>query len=73
MRTIMNISLPKEVAAEVKRAAKEGGFVSTSEFMRHVLREYKREKLMQGLKRERARYLKNPKVWKVLRSLKDLR
>ena len=69
----MNISLPKEVAAEVKRAAKEGGFVSTSEFMRHVLREYKREKLMQGLKRERARYLKNPKVWKVLRSLKDLR
>ena len=73
MRSILNISLPKEVAAEVRRAAKEGGFVSTSEFMRHVLREYRRAKLAQSLKRERARYLKNPKAWKVLRSLKDLR
>ena len=73
MRTILNISLPKEVAADVKKAAKEEGFVSTSEFMRHVLREYKREKLMESLKRQRAQYRKNPRAWKVLRSLKDLR
>ena len=71
MRTIMNISLPKEVAAEVKRAAKEGGFVSTSEFMRHVLREYRRAKLARELHAERQQFLHGK--GKVLRSLRDLR
>lgn len=73
MRTITTISLPAAVAREVKKEAKEQGFASTSEFMRHVLREYKHEKLFVGLRKQQAAYHKNPKSFKVLRSLKDLR
>ncbi len=73
MRTVTTISLPASVAREVKKEAKERGFASTSEFMRHVLREYKREKLFAGLRKQQSTYRKNPKNFKVLRSLKDLR
>ena len=73
MRTVTTISLPAEVAKEVKKEAKERGFASTSEFMRHVLREYKREKLFVSLRKQQAAYRKNSKTFKTLRSLKDLR
>jgi metal-responsive CopG/Arc/MetJ family transcriptional regulator len=73
MRTVTTISLPAAVAKEVKKEAKEQGFASTSEFMRHVLRSYKREKLFGGLRKQQEQYRKNPKSFKVLRSLKDLR
>ncbi len=73
MRTITTISLPAAVAREVKKEAKEQGFASTSEFMRHVLRGYKREKLFVGLRKQREQYRNNPKSFKVLHSLKDLR
>jgi len=73
MRTITTISLPAAVAKEVKKEAKEQGFASTSEFMRHVLRGYKQEKLFVSLRKQQASYRKNPKAFKVLRSLKDLR
>ncbi len=73
MRTITTISLPAAVAREVKKEAKEKGFASTSEFMRHVLRQYKQEKLFGSLRRQEARYRKNPKSFKTLRSLRDLR
>ncbi len=73
MRTVTTISLPAAVAKEVKREAKEQGFASTSEFMRHVLREYKHEKLFRSLRKQREQYRKNPKSFKVLRSLKDFR
>lgn len=72
MRTITSISLPAAVAREVKKEAKEQGFASTSEFMRHVLRSYKREKLFASLRVQQVAYRKNPKSFKVLRSLKDL-
>ena len=73
MRTITTISLPTAVAKEVKKEAKEQGFASTSEFMRHVLRSYKHEKLFTSLRKQQTAYLKNPKSFKVLRSLKDFR
>lgn len=73
MRTVTTISLPAAVAKEVKKEAKEQGFASTSEFMRHVLRGYKREKLFANLRRQEVQYKKNPKSFKTLRSLKDLR
>jgi putative addiction module CopG family antidote len=38
MRTIVNISLPKEMAEEIKRDVKEGGYASTSEYIRELLR-----------------------------------
>ena len=68
MRTVTTISLPASVAKEVKKEAKEQGFASTSEFMRHVLRQYKREKLFASLERQRKKG-----KWVKLRSLKDLR
>ena len=73
MRTVTTISLPAAVAREVKKEAKEQGFASTSEFMRHVLRSYKQEKLFAGLRKQQAAFRKNPKTFKILRSLKDLR
>jgi len=73
MRTITTISLPAAVAKEVKKEAKEQGFASTSEFMRHVLRSYKHEKLFASLRKQKAAYRKNPKSFRVLHSLKDLR
>ncbi len=38
MRNILNISLPKEMVVDIKRCVKEGGFASTSEFIRHLIR-----------------------------------
>jgi len=68
MRTIINISVPKETAVEAKRVAREGGFASVSEYFRHLLREEKRRKLFVSLEKQR----KSGK-WVKLRSLKDLR
>ena len=82
MRTIVNISLPKEMAAEIKREVKREGFASTSEFIRSLMREYKRAQLAKELHAEVRAYerakTKGPKAlekagFKVLKSLKDLR
>lgn len=71
MRTIMNISLPGELAREVRREVKNGKFASTSEFMRHLIRVWNMEKLAQDLRKERKEFRKGN--YKVLHSLKDLR
>jgi Arc/MetJ-type ribon-helix-helix transcriptional regulator len=82
MRTIVNISLPKEMADELKREVKREGFASTSEFIRALIREYKRAQLAKELHAqvrafERAK-AKGPEALKKagfseLKSLKDLR
>jgi len=51
MRKILNISLPKSMADTVKQEVKQGGFASASEFIRHMIREYKTNKLAKELKR----------------------
>ena len=71
MRNIVNISLPKEMVADIKRGVKAGKFASTSEFMRHLIRVWNTEQLMRTVEKSRAEIAAGN--GKVLRSLKDLR
>lgn len=70
MRTILNISLPAELAREVKREVKAGKFASTSEYMRHLLRLWRTERLVRELEESRKEFAAGK--GRVLRSLKDL-
>lgn len=71
MRSIVNVSLPKETLALIKREVKRDGYASTSEFVRMLVREYQRGQLSRSLHTEREHFLKG--TAKKLRSLKDLR
>ena len=71
MRNIMNISLPKEMVVDIKRGVKDGKFASTSEFMRHLIRVWNTEQLMQDVEQSRKEIAAGK--YKVLKSLKDLR
>lgn len=71
MRNIINISLPKEMAREVKRAVKEGKYASTSEFFRHLFRSRNTRQLANELKERRIEF--EAGKGRVLKSLKDLR
>lgn len=70
MRTIVNISLPKEMADEIKREVKREGFASTSEFFRALMREYKKIQLARELHAQSASF--NKRTWKRIRSGADL-
>ena len=70
MRTILNISIPVETAAEAKQATREGGFASVSEYFRHLHREEKRRKLVEELDAQRKQFESGKGKW--LTSLKDL-
>ena len=56
MRHIINISLPETMVKEVKKEVKAGGYASTSEFMRHVLRLWKLKKLGEELRSDREEF-----------------
>ena len=71
MRTILNISLPEELADDVKQEVKKGKFASTSEFFRHLLRLWNTEKLYRDIQISKKQFEKGN--FKVLKSLKDLR
>ena len=71
MRQIVNISLPKEMVADIKREVKAGKFASTSEFMRHLIRVWNMEKIMQDVEKSRKEIAIGK--GRLLRSLKDLR
>ncbi len=71
MRNIVNISVPAEMAKDIKREVKAGKFASTSEFVRHLIRMWNTEQLMLNVEKSRAEILAGK--GKVLRSLKDLR
>lgn len=70
MRSILNISLPKETALNVKRDAKQGGFATTSEYIRHLIRLENTRKLIDELKVSSQEYKKGK--GKILKSLKEL-
>lgn len=70
MRTIINISVPEITAKEIQKEVKSGGFSSTSEFFRHLLREQKSRNLAMSLKRDRRQFELGK--GKKLGSLKDL-
>ncbi len=71
MRDILNISFPKSMTEEVKKAVRSGHYSSTSEFIRAVVRDWMEGKLLVDLEKSKKE-IKSGKG-KVLRSLKDLR
>ena len=70
MRQIVNISLPKETVKMIKEEVKSGGFASVSEFMRHIIRLWRTEKLAGEIRQSEGEYAAGK--GKVLKSLKDL-
>lgn len=70
MREVMNISLPKETVKMIKEEVKKGGFVSVSEFMRHVIRLWHTEKMMGEIKESEKEYSEGK--GKELKSLSEM-
>ncbi|MDP2586209.1 MAG: ribbon-helix-helix domain-containing protein [Candidatus Komeilibacteria bacterium] len=70
MRQIINISLPQQMAKELRINVKKEGFATVSEFFRHLLREWQINKLLREVKKGRQE-IKAGKGIK-LKSLKDL-
>lgn len=70
MRQVINISLPKQMVAEVNKAVKEEKFASKSEFFRHLIRLWEEEKLHRNIMESEKEF--SQKRGRVLRSLKDL-
>lgn len=71
MRQVINISLPMPMVKTVKVAVKTGAYSSTSEFFRHLLREWQEEQLLKELNKSRAEIAAGK--GRVLKSFKDLR
>ena len=71
MRTILNLSLPQDMALAVDAAVDSGNYVSRSEFFRVLLRDWMESRLLNGLKSSQKE-LKLGKG-KLLKSLKTLR
>ena len=71
MREIINISLPSPMVKTVKIAVKNGAYASTSEFFRHLLREWQTGKLLSEINDSRAEIAAGN--GKILKSLKSLR
>jgi len=71
MREVINISLPSPMAKTVKTAVKTGNYASTSEFFRHLLRDWQEGKLLAELNESRMEIASGK--GKVLSSLKALR
>ena len=71
MRSVINISLPKQLENVVTNAVKKGNFASKSEFFRHLLRNYIKNDLAGEL--EKSKKELSSGKGKLLTSLKDLR
>jgi len=71
MREVINISLPSPMAKTVKKAVKNGDYASTSEFFRHLLRDWQEGKLLAELNASRLEIAQGR--GRVLKSLKDLK
>lgn len=71
MRNIINISLPKELTKEVKKAVKKGRYASTSEFFRYLIRRWTQEEELYHEIQQSEREFKAGKGKRLL-SLKDL-
>lgn len=71
MRSVINISLSKDLAIDLERAVKHGKYSSKSEFLRELIRErMEEEDLLRSIKKSEAEF--NAGKGKILRSLKDL-
>lgn len=72
MRSIINISLPKELNKNVERLAKKGNYATKSEFLRELIRERIEEEDLFARVEESRKEIKDGKGH-ILRSLRDLR
>jgi Arc/MetJ-type ribon-helix-helix transcriptional regulator len=45
MRTTMTISLPQDMAKDIKKEVKKGSYISSSEFFRDLVRKWKEDVL----------------------------
>ena len=70
MRTILNISLPKTLADIARREVRTGGYGSTSEVIRHLIRLWNTRQLDASLREDRETFERGD--GKKLRSLEDL-
>lgn len=71
MRTILNLSLPQDLALAVDNAVDSGNYASKSEFFRMLLRDWLEARLESGLKASQKE-LRSGKG-RLLKSLKNLR
>jgi Arc/MetJ-type ribon-helix-helix transcriptional regulator len=72
MRSVINISLPKELVFDLEKAMKKGRYSSKSEFLRELIRERIEEEDLLRRVRISQKQIEQGKG-KILRSLKDLR
>ena len=72
MRSIVNISLSKELVFDLDKAVKRGKYSSKSEFLRELIRERLEEEDLLRRVRISQKEIEQGKG-KILRSLKDLR
>jgi len=71
MRTIINISLSKDLARSVEKIVKKGKYSTKSEFLRELIRErITEEDLLARIKKSEEEFRVGK--GKILRSLKDL-
>lgn len=70
MRTILNISLPSQMASIVNEAVKTGNYSTKSEFFRDLLRQYSENILLNKLKKSQQEIRQGK--GKILKSLRDL-
>jgi Arc/MetJ-type ribon-helix-helix transcriptional regulator len=71
MREVINISMPPQMAKEVKDFVKTGQYISTSEFFRDLLRDWQTGKLLNELHESHQEIVSGK--GKILKSLKDLK
>jgi len=72
MRSVINISLSKELALDLEKTVKKGKYSSKSEFLRELIREKLEEEDLLRRVRISQKQIEQGKG-KILRSLKDLR
>lgn len=70
MRTIMTISLPRQMVKTVKDEVKSGKYASASEFFRDLLREWEDKRLLAELRQSQKEIAMGR--GKILRSLDEL-
>ena len=70
MRTVVNVSLPKELVTVVDEAVGSGFFASKSEFFRSLLRDWVGSRLVSDVEESELEFAKGK--GRRLRSLKDL-
>lgn len=71
MRSVINISLPRQFADIVEEHVASGRYATKSEFFRNLLRLWMENKLIEDVRESRKEI--GSKKGKLLRSLKDLR